>query len=367
MAAQPGWGTLRRRMEAFWAQDIADAPCAAIPVRAPGHTYGRFGSLLDAPFEPFWEIAGNPRKMLELNLAKFEATVYCGDAFPAVFPDYGTAGHAAYFGGQPSLKSGSVWFEPVLHGGSLPVPVYDTCNPVLNAQVQLMELAAREADGRYLVAMPDNCGSLDALAHLRGNDMLLTDLIERPEAVEQSLDALVSGLEAANAALFRAARPGAFGGAVHSWMFLWAPGTLAQLQCDFSVMISPRMFERFALPELDKTSRSLDYDVYHLDGQEQLRHLDMILSLPHIHAIQWTPVAGQPKTSSFIEPLQKIQQAGKGLVLLPQPDELDVLMDGLSPEGVRLVLYDVCSQDDAGQLLKKVQGWKRQWPRKIFV
>jgi len=89
-------------------------------------------------------------------------------------------------------------------------------------------------------------------------------------------------------------------GSVLAWMHLWAPKRLAQMQCDLSVMISPEMFNCFAMPELEELCDFLDYPVYHFDGQEQIRHLDSLLSLKKLRAIQWTPVAGQLPTSNFI-------------------------------------------------------------------
>lgn len=64
----------------------------------------------------------------------------------------------------------------------------------------------------------------------------------------------------------------------------------------------------------------LEYPLYHFDGQEQLRHLDMLLGLKKLRAIQWTPVAAQPPTVAFLPQLKKIQAAGKSLLLLPQKD-----------------------------------------------
>lgn len=69
------------------------------------------------------------------------------------------------------------------------------------------------------------------------------------------------------------------------------------MQVDFSVMLSPGMYEQFALPELHRISSAVDHTIYHLDGQEQIRHLDMILSVPGIDLIQWATVESQPKTS----------------------------------------------------------------------
>ena len=126
------------------------------------------------------------------------------------------------------------------------------------------------------------------------------------------------------------------------------------LQCDLSVMISPQMFEEFVLPELEETAAWLDYSAYHLDGQEQIRHLDMILSVKKINMIQWTPVVGQPCTSEFIPVLKKIQKAGKGLILMPHIWEVEKLLSELSPKGLYLIIRDVESETEAEELIKKV-------------
>ncbi len=49
-------------------------------------------------------------------------------------------------------------------------------------------------------------------------------------------------------------------------------------------------FEKFVLPALERVSSQIGRAIYHLDGPEEIRHLDMILSLPRVHAIQWVPV-----------------------------------------------------------------------------
>jgi len=121
-------------------------------------------------------------------------------------------------------------------------------------------------------------------------------------------------------------------------MHLWADGKLQQLQADLSVMISPELFEAFVLPDLDEACNWLDYSIYHLDGQEQIRHLDMLLSIRKLNAIQWTHVAGQPEITRFIPVFQRIQSAGKGLILFPESlRQAEELHDVLKPQGLYLI------------------------------
>ena len=46
---------------------------------------------------------------------------------------------------------------------------------------------------------------------------------------------------------------------------------------DFGIMLSPRMFEQFALPDLYRVTEYMAYSLYHLDGTPQMRFLDLLL------------------------------------------------------------------------------------------
>ena len=97
------------------------------------------------------------------------------------------------------------------------------------------------------------------------------------------------------------------------------------------------------------------WENYHLDGQEQIRHLDSLLSLKNLRATQWTPVAGQPFTSDFIPVLQRIQNAGKNLVLVPKPWEVEKLLDNLSSRGLHLMLGEYPSQEAALEMIDLIE------------
>ena len=77
---------------------------------------------------------------------------------------------------------------------------------------------------------------------------------------------------------------------------LWAPGRMAKLQSDISMMISPG-----ALPPLRACRSSASsasgstIRMYHLDGVGAIRHLDALLEIEELDAVQWTPGVGQPQ------------------------------------------------------------------------
>lgn len=59
-------------------------------------------------------------------------------------------------------------------------------------------------------------------------------------------------------------------------------------------------FEKFVLYELEKLKDYLEYMVWHLDGPDEIKHLDILLSLPYIKAIQVVPGAGRPPCTSSL-------------------------------------------------------------------
>ena len=76
------------------------------------------------------------------------------------------------------------------------------------------------------------------------------------------------------------------------WHLTWAPGRTFHLQNDFSYMISNEMFREFFLDNLVRQIEHIDYSMYHLDGVPALRHLDSLLEIDKLDAIQFIPGAG---------------------------------------------------------------------------
>jgi len=352
------WPLIKNRFAAFWENELYDAPLISYisPDRDYSHT--RYDCTSDASYEELFACMNDPVRMYRHAAGKMEHTQYYGDAFPLIATEFGVAAHAAYFGCPYSLRSDSVWFDPMDFDPDSDSLVFDKQHPALLAQERFIEYAAAHSE-HAVVAMPDNCGSVDALAHIRSNDELLADTVIRPEFVKKATMQLVDSLIYSSDIYFDHIRKGKIGGNCISWMQLWSLKKIGQLQCDFSVMISPQMFADYVMPEFEATAAYLEHSVYHLDGQEQVRFLDMLLSMKDLDAIQWTPVVGQPRTTHFIEVLKKIQKAGKRLILFPFMEEVPIIMDHLDPEGVRINLYGSPSPEEFNLLTEKAKSWKR--------
>ena len=140
-------------------------------------------------------------------------------------------------------------------------------------------------------------------------------------------------------------------------MPIWCRQCYAPLQCDFSAMLSPDMFKEFVLPDLVELTEFLDKSIYHLDGPGEIPHVDHLLTIPRLNAIQWTSGAGNCDVTDacWFEMYDKIQAAGKGLVLfVERPDQLEPLLHHLSPRGVFLSVYPK-DDYDAGKIIEMIE------------
>jgi hypothetical protein len=88
-----------------------------------------------------------------------------------------------------------------------------------------------------------------------------------------------------------------------------------------------------------------------------VRHLDLLLETPEIHAIQWVPGAGALPMTRWIPLLQQIQDGGKSQWVGCRPDEVRPIIEALRPEGV-MINTSTSSEGEARDLLRLVETWR---------
>ena len=351
MVYKPDIDQVLERCKAYWEQEIIDRCCVAIPVGSPMQLPKELGVTYD---EYYYD--------LEVLIKRWEtyiaATYYGGDAMPGILPYFGTGGHAIYFGGEVDCRPDTIWIHPSIENWD-DVPDFSPNNLDLKRHEEIIKGLVEYAKEKCFVTLTDNCGVMDALANLRGSQNLLMDLIDYPDEVKKMTTKIATVLKDTTLQHAALVRENNKGGSVHQWMHLWSEGLVHQLQCDFSVMVSPEMFNEFILPEIESTCQWIEKSIYHLDGQEQIVFLDSLLSVKDLKAIQWVSVAGQPDVSQFIPVLQRIQNAGKNLVLMPRACEVEKLMNSLSSRGLQMVVQGVSTREEADELLNCVKKWTR--------
>jgi hypothetical protein len=141
---------------------------------------------------------------------------------------------------------------------------------------------------------------------------------------------------------------------------IWAPDKVSKLQSDISIMFSEDDFRRFAQPYLREQCQKIPYTLYHLDGVGAIRHLDALLEIEELNAIQWTPGAGEPQGGDpkWYDLYRRILAAGKSVmanwVTLP---ELKPLLDSIGNEGVHISL-DFKTEKEVDEALKIVEEYR---------
>lgn len=249
-------------------------------------------------------------EIVAVEIEHIKSVSFLGDAFPRRFFNFGAGSIASYLGSKVECEGDTVWFRP-LNKELKDIDInIDHDNPWYNRVKDMQEALLEAFGGEALVSFSDLGGNLDILASLRGTERLLYDLYDNPSEVDKKSRALTEvwiDCYLEEAARFRRANQG---------YTIWAPfycadKTMYLLQSDFSYMISPKMFERFVIPDLERCCEVMDIPFYHLDGKGQLPHLDLVLSLEDLQGVQWVPGEGQPEANEWPEVLSRIRDSGK--------------------------------------------------------
>jgi len=355
------WDRSRQRFEAFWQRELTDRCCIAVRARrknAPPYLQfkppHREEKLLRAWLDP--------ELNLQRMLGNFERTYYGGEAYPAATMCLGASVMAAFYGAKVEFRPETVWYHPTLtslvgHDWAIDLP----SAPLYGETIAAAQHYARESHGRYLVGLPEIGSAIDNLSLLRGMENLLYDMLDEPEEVKRAVRALTNAWCDVHRQLYEIALPANDGGCCIPWMQTWAPGPHYQMSCDFSAVQSPELFSEFSIPEIEAYLRVNKYSVYHWDGPDAVKHLDALLALKELKAIQWTPGDGQEPTSSprWVPRYKRIQAAGKCLVLpFVAPGEVEPLLSELSSRGLHLSVW-ASGEDEAKKLLTQVPRWTR--------
>ena len=285
------------------------------------------------------------------------------ESIPYFDTQIGPGSLGTFLGVQPGFAENSVWYTPFMDDPDLCGRIF--FNPQDNhwwdIHMALIDEGLKRANSRYLVGVPDLIENLDTLAALRGETKVLYDLYDRPGWVQARLAEITASWMHAFDLIYEKVRDEA-GGNVFSAFRIWGPGKTAKLQCDFSVMISPEMFREFVVPHLETQCRHLDYTMYHLDGTNALQHLDSLLEIEELKAIEWTPQAGKPQGGSpeWYELYRHIKAAGKAVqAICVELDEVVPLLDAIGPEGTFILIFDPVNETGLEKLLKDVEPYYR--------
>ncbi|MCM8817768.1 MAG: hypothetical protein NC913_09745 [Candidatus Omnitrophica bacterium] len=292
-----------------------------------------------------------------VNQYNLSHTFFAGEAIPIWNGGY--PGHTAiptYMGCPIHLDMHTGWWEPIFLGQGLEYKDLriDESHPDYKFAIELLNRGVLESKGKCLVSIGAFGGCGDTLAALRGTERLLIDCIERPQQVKEAELFLMDIWCKHYEKLYQIIKDVDEGSTC--WFPLWAPGKFYASQNDFAYNISPKMFEQIFLPAIERQTNFLDYCVYHVDGLGNFNHLDVLLELPKLQAIQILPGAGKPSPLYFMDVLKKVQKKGKNLHISIQCFEVQPALENLSARG--LFISTSCkTEDDARRLIENTYKW----------
>ena len=356
------WDETRERFRGFWAREIVDRCCCA--VRAPRD--GAPTPVAEPAPRTHEELVSrwlDPEYNLERMTQQMDQSYYGGESYPATTMCLGASAMAAFYGAGVEYRPETVWYHPTVSDiNACDWSIELESSPLYAETMNATEYYVQECRNRYLVGLPELGSVTDNLSLLRGMQNLVFDLVDSPDAVRRAIASLADVWADVHTTLYRIALPCNDQGCCIPWMQTWAPGPHYQMSCDFSAILSPELFREFIVPELQAYMKVNEYSVYHLDGPDALKHLDALLELPDLKAIQWTPGDGQPSGGSpcWIPYYRRIQAAGKCLVLVGvEAGDIERLMRDVSSRGL-LVNTRVGTEDAANELLERVSRWTRE-------
>ena len=350
---KPDYEQSLKRYEAFWHQEIIDRPPVSIslpkenPVTIPVKTY-------QTDREKWLDI--------EYRAAAADASLrsreYFADSLPVIFPNMGPEIFSAWCGCGYEYGADTTWSEPCIRDWDKDADqaVFNPQHPLYLKTVEFTRLLLQYGVGNFIVGLTDFHPGADHLAALRDPQNLAMDMLENPEQVKAKLASSYGEYYAVYDAFYEMLS--AAGMPSTSWTPLVHEGKFYIPSNDFSCMISTPMFEEFFLPGIIDECRFYDRSIYHLDGPGALRHLDTLLDIKELDAVQWVCGAGNEGYQRWAHVYQKIQKRGKSLQLGITLDELPLVFETLRPEGVWFAgIYGVNDRDTAEKVLKRIEKW----------
>ncbi len=348
------WEQRVARQDAFWECAVLDRPVVIMTASKPNPAYPWPAEKAYPRPRDRWM---DTERVVSSAVASSMNTEFLGDALPTGWPNLGPELFSAFFGMEMDYTMETSWGIPNLEDWE------DAEKLVLSREnfywkklLEMTDALLEAGRGKYYTGFTDFHPGGDAVAAFRDPQQLNFDMLEHCDAVKALLARI-------NAEYFKTfdfyhAKFAAADQAMTSW-----PGIVSSKKWyvpsnDFSCMISREMFDDVFLPGIVEECRHLEAAIYHLDGPDALRHLDSLLGIEELNAIQWVYGAGRGIASDWLHVYKRCQAAGKGIQLWIGTNELDTIIENLRPEGVWLGV-SVRDRDEADAVLKRVAKWTK--------
>lgn len=278
---------------------------------------------LDAPVSPYLPVPPclTPEQNhidIDVNIPSFRnyasSRAFLCEAIPNFSANIGPGSLATYVGSEPIFAWDTVWYSKCIDDiASYPSIMYDSNNKWWKRHLEILKEAKRLSNDEFYVCIPDIVENIDIIAAMRGPEETCLDLMDEPQHIKRLIESVDNTYFKYYDTLYEELKIGS--SIMYTAFQIIGEGKTAKVQCDFSALIGPEQFKEFIVPSLTKQCSQLNHSVYHLDGKDCIKHVDALMSIEPLQALQWTAGAGQPDGGNerWYPIYDKVKDAGKAM------------------------------------------------------
>ncbi len=352
--SKPDFEDSYKRYVAFFEGETIDRPVVSVklavekPVPLPVKKY--------ATDEERWLDVDFRAQVDSINIGNY---TYPYDAMPIVFPNLGPEIFSAWCGCDYKFGVNTTWSEPCIDDWSKDTDksIPDMKHPLFKTLERYTNNLLELGKGNFIVGLTDFHPGGDHVAALRDPAKLCIDLLENPQYVKKALDNSYPHFFKVYDYFYNMVKEADM--PATSWLPAISKEKFYIPSCDFSYLIGPDMFNEFFLPGIISECQYYKRSIYHLDGPAALRHLDSILEIKELNAVQWVCGAGNEGYARWVDVYKKIQAKKKGIYLGINITELDLVFETLRPEGVWFAgIGGIKNKEMLDSVVKRIEKWK---------
>lgn len=329
MLYKKNWSEAKAKWEQYWKRQNTGRPLMCIIANKEEEMDAdRAEALRSKDMEDKYL---NAERIVERFRYFCETHEFMAESFPNLSIDFGPGSMAGYLGCNIVFNKNTVWFEEFVEDWLEYKDLeYDPENEWFKRHLELFRRVKELAGDDFYIGIPDIMENIDVLASMRGAQNTIFDMVDEPEEMTRRIGQ-IDDIYFKYYDQFYDIVKDEVKGSCYTVFQIWGPGRTAKLQCDFSAMMSPDNFREFILPSLRKQAKQLDHVLYHLDGPDAIKHMDALMEIEEIDALQWTSGDYGPDGTfeQWYEIYDKAVAAGKGLWVKVYSGEVEEWLERL--------------------------------------
>lgn len=352
--SKPDFARAMERINAWYSGSVIDRA----PIRFSQHNADYTGKSYGKSWKSLKDRWFDIEYIMQDYINHLQNKVYLAETFPVFWPNLGPNWYAACHGSPLQWGEVTSWAHPIVedYDADLAKIKWDTSCELYRKMDEMMAYALERCAGKFMVGYTDLHPGIDCAAAWRDSQQLLMDLYDEADKVKllatmaedhffEVYDHYDAMLKAKNQLSV-------------TWMNIPSYGTMHIPSADFSSMISPSDFDEFVLPHLAYECEHFSHNIFHVDGKGVARHIDRILELPNLQAIQWVQgVAEDQPIMQWVPFIKKVLSAGKSVVVDLLLSELEEFIGEFEkPDGLLLCLPSEDVEEQKA-LIKRVEKW----------